>query len=276
MTFGLRGAVVPTRIFRSARNEFGRFYLLRDRFAIAGTEFRGRLDDQPSHASAGSRARLRPSHPGRVSSERDDDSRLSRGAEAAPQPEARGRGSGSVRGADKAHGYRLRTPTTLAARGTIEFRGATRVLKVVLEAAAEGDGREIHLGERPPALAPPPATPPATSPIAPAAPIVPTEPAASPVASTLDLEGLLRATPQEVDRREGLPGQRPMVLKDALHGEDWIWLRFLLEGGAGEQVDRVWWEQGDIKTYVQEVAGKDLRIVVQVPGGEFRRRPAFP
>jgi hypothetical protein len=54
-------------------------------------------------------------------------------------------------------------------------------------------------------------------------------------------------------------------LKDALYGEQWVWLRFLLEGGAAARVDRVWWEEGEIATYVQEVAGKDLRIVVQVP-----------
>jgi len=56
-----------------------------------------------------------------------------------------------------------------------------------------------------------------------------------------------------------------MILKDALFGDDLVWLRFHLEGGASDRVDRVWWEKGDITTYVQEASGKDLRIVVQIP-----------
>ena len=140
-------------------------------------------------------------------------------------------------------------PTTLAARGTIEFRGPTRVLRVMLEATAEGTGREVRLGEALPATA-------EASPAPAPAPSVP---------PALDLQGLLRATPRAIDRREGLPGQRPMVLKDALFGDEWVWLRFHLEGGASDRVERVWWEQGDLTTYVQEANGKDLRIVVQVP-----------
>jgi hypothetical protein len=147
-------------------------------------------------------------------------------------------------------------PTTVSARGTIEFRGPTRVLRVMLEATAEGTGREVRLGEppspAPEALPSPPVPLPSPVPATPAPPL-------------LDLQGLLRATPRAIDRREGLPGQRPMVLKDALFGDEWVWLRFHLEGGALARVDRVWWEQGDIATYVQEANGKDLRIVVQIP-----------
>ena len=146
-------------------------------------------------------------------------------------------------------------PTTLSARGTIEFRGPTRVLRVLLEATAEGTGREVRLGEPPSPSAPPPPAIPA---------VVPTPPA-TPGPPALDLQGLLRATPRAIDRREGLPGQRPMVLKDALFGDEWVWLRFHLEGGASDRVERVWWQQGDITTYVQEANGKDLRIVVQIP-----------
>ena len=152
-------------------------------------------------------------------------------------------------------------PTTLSARGTIEFRGATRVLRVMLEATAEGAGREVRLGEPDPSPAPPPPPSPAVPAVPPAQPA----PSATPGPPALDLQGLLRATPRTIDRREGLPGQRPMVLKDALFGDEWVWLRFHLEGGASDRVDRVWWEQGDIATYVQEANGKDLRIVVQVP-----------
>ncbi len=152
-------------------------------------------------------------------------------------------------------------PTALSARGTIEFRGPTRVLRVMLEATAEGMGREVRLGE-PPSPAPSPAPPPST--IA-GLPPVPSPPPATPGPPALDLQGLLRATPRAIDRREGLPGQRPMILKDALFGDEWVWLRFHLEGGASARVERVWWEQGDITTYVQEASGKDLRIVVQIP-----------
>jgi hypothetical protein len=160
-------------------------------------------------------------------------------------------------------------PTTVSARGTIEFRGPTRVLRVMLEATAEGTGREVRLGEPPSPAAieksspPPPAPAPAPSPSTVAA--LPPAPPATPAPPALDLQGLLRATPRAIDRREGLPGQRPMVLKDALFGDEWVWLRFQLEGGASDRVDRVWWEQGDIAAYVQEVSGKDLRIVVQIP-----------
>jgi hypothetical protein len=148
-------------------------------------------------------------------------------------------------------------PTTVSARGTIEFRGPTRVLRVMLEATAEGTGREVRLGE--------PASPaPEASPSPPPVPL-PSPVPATPAPPLLDLQGLLRATPRAIDRREGLPGQRPMVLKDALFGDEWVWLRFHLEGGASAQVDRVWWEKGDIATYVQEANGKDLRIVVQIP-----------
>jgi hypothetical protein len=146
-------------------------------------------------------------------------------------------------------------PTTVSARGTIEFRGPTQVLRVLLEATTEGTGREVRLGEPPSPSAPPPSAVPA---VVPAPPATPGPPA-------LDLQGLLRATPRAIDRREGLPGQRPMVLKDALFGDEWVWLRFNLEGGASARVDRVWWERGDITTYVQEENGKDLRIIVQIP-----------
>lgn len=148
-------------------------------------------------------------------------------------------------------------PTVLSAQGTIEFRGPTRVLRVILEATAEGTGREVRLGE-PPSPAVEERSVAALPPASPAPPATPGPP-------PLDLQGLLRATPRAIDRREGLPGQRPMVLKDALFGDEWVWLRFHLEGGASDRVDRVWWQQGDITTYVQEANGKDLRIVVQIP-----------
>lgn len=163
-------------------------------------------------------------------------------------------------------------PTAVSARGTIEFRGPTRVLRVMLEATGEGTGREVRVGESPsPApeeksSASRPAPPPSPVPVLPAAP------AATPGPPALDLQGLLRATPRAIDRREGLPGQPPMVLKDALYGDEWVWLRFDLKGGATARVDRVWWEQGEITTYAHEARGKDLRIVVQIPRAGLSRK----
>jgi hypothetical protein len=87
----------------------------------------------------------------------------------------------------------------------------------------------------------------------------------------LHLDELLHAQPVAIGRREGLPGQPEMVLVDALRGDERIWFRFKLEGGAARRVSRVSWEQGDITTFVQEAAGKDLRLLVQVPRAAVTR-----
>jgi hypothetical protein len=76
---------------------------------------------------------------------------------------------------------------------------------------------------------------------------------------------LLWAKAVVIGRREGLPGQRPMILVDALNGRDSIWLRFRLEGGAGERVARVSWEHGEVTTFEEVADGKDRRVVVQLP-----------
>jgi hypothetical protein len=172
----------------------------------------------------------------------------------------------------KPRGVIVVRPTTASARGTIEFRGTTRVLQVTLEATPEGTGREIRLGE----VAPPLVVETVPAPVATPSPPPPTVPSPSPsptpTPSPLDLEGLLRATAHDIDRREGLPGQPAMILKDALYGDERVWLRFVLEDGARAQVDRVWWEQGEIPAWVQETSGKDLRIVVQVPRASVTRK----
>src|SRR6185295_9484776 len=87
-------------------------------------------------------------------------------------------------------------PTVLSARGTIEFRGPTRVLRVMLEATAEGTGREVRLGE-PPSLSPmetaspsPPDPSPGAAP--PPAPVAPPSPPPTQGPPLLDLQGLLR------------------------------------------------------------------------------------
>jgi hypothetical protein len=169
----------------------------------------------------------------------------------------------------KPRGVIVVKPTRTPARGTIEFRGATRVLQVTLEATAEGTGKEIRLGEASP---PPLAVETLPAPVPVSTPPPPPSPAATPAPSPLDLEGLLRATTHGIGRREGLPGQPAMILKDALYGEQRVWLRFVLEDGARAQVERVWWDQGEIATWVQETNGRDLRVVVQVPRASVTRK----
>jgi hypothetical protein len=150
-------------------------------------------------------------------------------------------------------------PETHPVSAQLEFRGHSRVIRLVFESAAEGESGEVHLVDastRPPSVPPPVAAPPAG-------------PAASPA---LDLDGLLAATPVAIDRREALPGQPGMVLVDALKGDKWIWLRFRLERGAAARVERASWEHGDIASFTQEAAGEDLRIVVQVPRARVTRK----
>jgi len=115
---------------------------------------------------------------------------------------------------------------------------------------------------------PSPATPPA--PAATVAAATRTDPLAPP--SVLDLPALLAATPVAIDRREGLPGHRSMLLVDALKGDKWVWLRFRLEGGAAARVEKVTWEHGDIASFTQEPSGEDLRVVVQLPRAPITKK----
>jgi hypothetical protein len=173
-------------------------------------------------------------------------------------------------------------PTAHPAQGTVEFRGPTMTLRILLETTADGTASEVRVGPDGGLLAPAPAPAPSAEAAAPPGPVppavappaaVPTPPPAAPVPPpVLDMEGLLRAKPVAIDRKEGRPGQRPMILVDALHGEEWIWLRFRLEGGAAERVEEVSWEQGPLTRFVQEAAGRDLRLVVQVPRASVTRK----
>jgi hypothetical protein len=170
-------------------------------------------------------------------------------------------------------------PPSAGPEDVIEFRGPTTTFVLRLKAASHGSGSEIRI-ERPipaaPALptpepsptsapreptAPPPTPAPAT--IATAAP--PAEPRAS-------LDELLKAQVVLVGRREGLPGERELVLVDALKGRSTVWLRFLLEGGAAERLAEASWEQGRLADVVQEPAGKDLRIIVALPREALTKR----
>lgn len=81
----------------------------------------------------------------------------------------------------------------------------------------------------------------------------------------LDLAGLLAAEVVPIGRREVQPGRHDVVLVDALRGEDWVWLRFAVRGGARERLEGVRWEHGAVDSYLAEASGQDLRIVVQVP-----------
>jgi hypothetical protein len=82
----------------------------------------------------------------------------------------------------------------------------------------------------------------------------------------------LRATPVTIDRREGLPGQPEMVLVDALRGDEWVWLRFRLEGGAMSRIESVSWEHGEVSSFVQEPVGRDLRVIVQMPRAPMTKK----
>ena len=185
-------------------------------------------------------------------------------------------------------------PAAHPRQGRIEFRGTTLVVQLALETAAEGSASEVRLlmpaPARPPTPTPAPVTVPATLPPTPVpsasptpapppptpAPTVaptptplptPSAPAPSPTPApdTVGPGELLWAKPLPIGRREGLPGQPPMVLVDALSGRESIWFRFRLEGGAPTRLSRVSWEHGDVTSFQQEPEGKDRRIVVRLP-----------
>jgi hypothetical protein len=179
-------------------------------------------------------------------------------------------------------------PVTDGVEGTLEFVGSTMRVRVRLEATASGSGAEVRLTrERAPAtasteppLAPsslPSSPPPSPSPSPPPPPSPSPSPDSPPTArlatpATAGMNELLHAQTVVVDRREGLPGQREMVLVDALCGRASVWLRFVLEGGVGETIDEVRWEQGPLADVVQEASAKDLRIVVALPREGITRR----
>jgi hypothetical protein len=167
------------------------------------------------------------------------------------------------------------TPTSHPSSGVLELRGPTLVVRVLLESTPEGTGSEIRL-----ALAPPPTPEPASTPAPSPTPAPPSPspapaaspPAPSPPAGFFGPQDLLRVVTVPIDRREGRPGQLEMVLVDALEGDEWTWLRFRLEDGAEQRLERIWWDEGDVTRFLQEPAGSDLRVVVQLPRGRVTRR----
>lgn len=88
----------------------------------------------------------------------------------------------------------------------------------------------------------------------------------------LDLHGFLLAHAEHIGRREGLPGQRTLMLEDALTSEKWVWLRFVMAGGSHSRIDEVSWENGLLTSYYTEAAKSDLRIVVQLPRERVTKR----
>lgn len=174
------------------------------------------------------------------------------------------------------------SPRAPGAAARVEFRGPTRVIELMIEPSIAATPTPARVAQRaaaptqpppdPPTPTPAPSPPPTAVPTATAAPPTPTpepatataQPAATPTPTPAASE-LLWAKAVVIGRREGLPGQRPMVLVDALNGRDSIWLRFRLEGGAGSRVARVSWEHGDVTTFEEVADGKDRRVVVQLP-----------
>ncbi len=183
-------------------------------------------------------------------------------------------------------------PVAHPRRARLRFRGPSSSIELELETVASGPSSQIDLlrAEVPPQ--PSPAIPlPSEAPLLPAAP--PQRPPAEPVVASqgppspspnqtepspdrapvvFDLSSLMRATPVNIGRREGLPGQSAMVLVDALRGEAFVWLRFTLEKGATDRVSAVSWDKGAIAAFTQEPVGRDLRVVVQLPRGEVTRK----
>ena len=165
----------------------------------------------------------------------------------------------------------------------VEVRGPTRVIELLIEPASAATPTPVRMAQRAAAATPtrPPPVPPTATPTPTATPVPTAVPTATPPPPTPTPEPRATAEPVPtpttapsellwakavvIGRREGLPGQRPMILVDALNGRDSIWLRFRLEGGAGERVARVSWEHGEVTTFEEVADGKDRRVVVQLP-----------
>jgi hypothetical protein len=90
-------------------------------------------------------------------------------------------------------------------------------------------------------------------------------PTASPeLLASLDVSELLQLRPVVIGRREGLPGQRPLILEDALKSEANVWLRFRVVGGNKDRVSAISWEHGPLTSFLQAPEGKDLRLIVRL------------
>ncbi len=86
-----------------------------------------------------------------------------------------------------------------------------------------------------------------------------------PAPPKVSLAGLRDAEVVPIGRREVQPGRREVVLLEALRAKDWVWLRFLVRGGARERVEGVRWDDRQVDSYQAEALGGDLRLLLQVP-----------
>jgi hypothetical protein len=77
--------------------------------------------------------------------------------------------------------------------------------------------------------------------------------------------GLLNSEVVLIGRREVQPGRRDVVLVDALQAKDWVWLRFVMPGGARDHVEGVSWDDREVDSYQVETLRRDLRLVVRIP-----------
>lgn len=194
-------------------------------------------------------------------------------------------------------------PPSHPAQARLEFRGPERTLRLLIETSARGPSGELRVVLAAPAadarvvprveptsagtpepmqaVAAAPAEPlpepvstatPTPTPAPTPTPVPTATPTQPPPSVAFEMSDLMRAAPVPIGRREGLPGQLPLVLVDALKGERFVWLRFTLEGGAARRVEHASWQRGAIGAFTQEPVGKDLRIVVQLPRSEVDKR----
>jgi hypothetical protein len=86
------------------------------------------------------------------------------------------------------------------------------------------------------------------------------------------LAELLNAEVVPIGRREVQPGRRDVVLLDALQAKDWVWLRFLVPGGARDHVEGLSWDDRQVGSYQAETLRGDLRLVVRISRQLFRAK----
>ncbi len=86
-----------------------------------------------------------------------------------------------------------------------------------------------------------------------------------PVLQKRQFGGLLNAGVVPIGRREVQPGRRDVVLLDALEGRDWVWLRFLVQGGGRDHIEGLWWDDRQVDSHQADVVRGDLQLVVRIP-----------
>jgi hypothetical protein len=81
--------------------------------------------------------------------------------------------------------------------------------------------------------------------------------------------------PSETHRHrtaEGLPGQKEVVLVDALKSQDWLWLRFVVRGGASERVEHVTLDEKGVTEFVARAEAADLRVTAKISRADVGRK----